>query len=444
MDNYEFGALVEGNFLLYLALIGIVGIVYFLLYRKVIVGILDPYFIYVVSTVFAVADVFLLYFVNGITLYYFTHFLLTQAAFLVGFFMLKVFRNKVITSASENAHKYDDRTIRNILILVQTIVFLLFFIIQVYVYLVNGIPLFYESRLDFYSGGGGFGFMARVLMVLSLFFCYLFLLNTFRYAKTLTFLWRLFFGGMFLFYLSTLILSGGKSSILVPLSVFFAFLYTSGRRSLITNITNRYFWWFVLGLLALVSIIILVQSTEEEAVFPILAIFYRFIVSGDVYWYTYPNDVIRTYNITANGFAWLFNDILGLFRFMSWKDFGEHPGVYFYSYHHFTEVTKGPNMRHNVFGLLFFGYFGGIVYSFILGLLQSFVRFFLSSVRSNNVILNFIIVYLFVQSPAIEPDVTLFLFSVNNLLLILPVLIVFLFLSVAIYNLKWSVKSIFQ
>lgn len=39
-----------------------------------------------------------------------------------------------------------------------------------------------------------------------------------------------------------------------------------------------------------------------------------------------------------------------------------------------TDVLSGPNARHNVFGLFYFGAVGGTVYSFILGWLVGFIR----------------------------------------------------------------------
>lgn len=436
MDNYEFETLVESNFPLYLGCLLLVSIVYYFLYRKIVFTILDPFFIYIVSTVFAIADVLIMAFTKAIKPYYISSFLFSQSAFLLGFYTLKGFSNKKINF--KLVKNLDFSKSKGTVICI--VFFVIFFVVQCTVYYLRGIPILFDSRLDYYNEGGGFGVMARILGVLSMFVCFLIFkiaIDNFKTLSTSTWFALAF---MFLFYLLTQVLSGGKSAVLTPITILFSYLYISDRKHLIKKISKKYFFLIVLFSLSLVSVIILIQSGDDSQPPPWLALIYRLVVSGDVYWYVYPNDVIKTYHIKANGFVWLFNDFLGLFRLISWSDLGTHPGIYFYNYHHPTDATRGPNIRHNVFGLMYFGYYGGIFYSFCLGLMLSFFRFVLVALKSKNIFFKFSVVYLFINCTMIEPDVTLFFLSLNNLLIMLPILFLITVFIQGFLSIEWEKK----
>ena len=44
------------------------------------------------------------------------------------------------------------------------------------------------------------------------------------------------------------------------------------------------------------------------------------------------------------------------------------------AYHNKVNLFKGPNPRHNILGYVYIGYYGGILFSFIIGLFFSFIR----------------------------------------------------------------------
>lgn len=49
-------------------------------------------------------------------------------------------------------------------------------------------------------------------------------------------------------------------------------------------------------------------------------------------------------------------------------------GFQLFQYHYDVDIMTGPNSRHNVFGLFYFGFLGSIIFSFLVGYLSSFFR----------------------------------------------------------------------
>ncbi|MFY0253351.1 O-antigen polymerase [Chitinophaga sp. 30R24] len=423
MNNYDFLELLVSHSGLYLFILLMTGSVYFILLRRIIKTPIDPLFLVIVSTIFGCADVIFMYATNAINIYYFSSFLLTQFAFILGFFSLHSFEHKRIVIASAK-RRYPSLELTNINFLV---LIGLYVIIQLFVYWKNGIPLFYESRLDYYEGGSGFGIFSRILDVLSLFVCCMLIeWKVMKKLNNVPFL-LIWVGGGF-FYFLTLILSGSKGSIFTILFIVFAYYYVSANIEQILCIWRKYRMLLIIGGLGIVLVIISIQSivNKQQDSSSLILLGYRFIASGDIYWYTYPNSVLLTYPASVGGgMLTLFNDFLGLFRLIDWNSFPEYPGVYFYKYHHASDLTQGANMRHNIFGLLYFGYIGSIFYSMLLGILGSFIRFFLPRIQGGGFYFKFICIYFFLKVGVIDADMTLFMTCVDNLALVLPMIFIF-------------------
>ncbi|QEH39759.1 O-antigen polymerase [Chitinophaga sp. XS-30] len=426
MDNYEFLKIFSSNLHIYVLVLISLSVLYYLLFRKVIYGIMDPYFLSLVYSTFATSVVVFLYFTEHISTYLFINFCLSQTAFFIGFFALR--KVNLLNTPKETSRPLGNTPFTKLIFFLITSS--MFIVFQFYTYWERGIPLFYASRLEYFEGGSGFGIFSRFLSVLTVVSLYAFmdLLSSRKAYKSFSLFFYACFYVLVLF--ASLLLSGSKSSFLIIMFVAFSYFYFNGRINELMAVWKKWRTIILSSCFILVLFIITIQGGQEggNILTSITMLGYRFMSSGDIFWYSYPNDLVFTYPYHINGFQMLFNDLLGFLRVYSWEQLRFHPGEYFYKLHHYSEITQGANARHNLFGLLYFGYGGSVIFSFCLGLLVSFVRFQLPRYsRYKGIILPSFAAFLFIKGLSLEGDPTLFFTSLNNVLVVFfPVLIIYL------------------
>lgn len=426
MNNYEFYAVALDNINFFLILIVSSLLVHYLIFRYQVPSILDPYFLAVVSSAFCMADVFLLYFTDHTTSYVFSNYIFTQLSFFLGLFTFGV-RRKWTSIEVEPAKE------PRIKIKTDLLAFYFFSIVylldQAAIYLLKGIPLLMQSRLETFADGGGLGVLGRISDVCSVFSLYLFFsvikIDKFRISEIPKYL-------VLLLIFATFLLSGSKSSFLIVFNIFwcyivFAFLKGGNYMFFLRILKNNIKPILAISLLIVSGIIFIQTSREvqnpEDRLNPILSLALRFVHSGDVYWYAYPNNVYLTIP-SDHWFAALFNDPLGFLRIISWDKMPEALGITLKNIHHPSDILQGPNARHNVFGLIYYGFFGSILFSYFLGLFLGFVRNKLYLLLSYNKLGGFIFTYLMLKIAAIDSDPMLTITYLTNLIFIFPVIYV--------------------
>ena len=423
MNNFEFYDFALNNILLYVSILFFSILLHFFVFKYQVKSIFDPYLLAVVSSVFCTTVVVFLYITNNISFYLFFNYLLTQSAFVAGLYFFKVVkRNKEFYSMPNSKYMYSN-----------SVAFYFFSIIylisQCLIYFYKGIPLFMDSRLETFSAGGGSGILGRIADVSSIFSIYAFFLiikfNNFKFNDLIKYL-------ILLLILLTFFLSGSKSNFLIIFSVFWCSIifnkikgreYFSNLKFLKKAIKPLILFSFFIVLL-----IIKVQSsksniTDENSLNPILAFVLRLVHSGDVYWYSYPNNVY----LSINGDRWfsaLFTDTLGLLRVVEWDKLPEAIGITLKNIHHPSDIPQGPNARHNVFGIIYFGFLGSIVFSFCLGFILSFIRNKLPQLVSNDFLGGGIFTYLMCKGSAIDTDPMLTITYFDNLIFVFPILFI--------------------
>ena len=117
-----------------------------------------------------------------------------------------------------------------------------------------------------------------------------------------------------------------------------------------------------------------------------------------------------------------------MFRIYRWEDLPPAIGITLKTMHHPSKVPEGPNARHNVFGLVYFGFWGSILFSFLLGCIISFTRNMLPLILKDNLVAGVIFAYLVIKMSGLDSDPMLVLTYVNNLLFVLPILLLFVLL----------------
>ncbi len=428
MNNYDFYFLFYKNQLLFWLSLAICLCLFYFVYRRYIVNFLDPLLFSYIITSFGATDVLLMYLTHSIKTYYLVNYLLTQSAFFLGLWLFKPF------NSIKNEYKIRTLTIPNeelVMKIFFIICSLLLILIQLQVYAVAGIPIISNSRLDTFSGGSGFGIFSRVIEVVQIFsitLLFYFFINI--KAINLGFVMKIYCYMFAVLLVLFAILNGSKSGILLIIfSAFCAWVFSYNKdvnNSVLSFLSKYKLYILVFALLSAITVIML-QSDGDANMNPIEILAMRFVFSGDVYWYAYPNDVIIGFN-NYNGFKALFTDLIGFLRLDSWDNLTGHFGIDLYKYHHSTQVTQGPNARHNVFGLLYFGFWGSYVFSFVLGIVFSFIRNILPILLPKNFLSMCILSYLFIKVvPAIDTDPILCITYIDNLLFITPFLLLLVF-----------------
>lgn len=435
MNNYEFYAILLANVDTFLLSMFISFMFYFILFRKRITSVLDPIILQIIASVFGFTVVLFLFLVNAITPLVFTSYVVTQLAFFAGFFTFKTSR------PSAAAISFDRNWVQIKLCFLYLSAILVF--LQFYIYSQRGIPLLMESRLEYYTGGSGFGIFSRIVDVLLVACIYLYFDLLFNKKIRLT---NLFYTGIFLLIVLFLVLSGSKSSFIAVGFVLYCYLqYNAGNLSALRNISvvlKKSAKWIIIVAVIFTIFIIVVQSrNEDESLNPVFALILRFVHNADVFWYAYPENTYLRIN-GSEPFKALFTDLLGYFRIYSWEEMPQAIGIDLKQIHHPSDVLSGPNARHNVFGLIYFGFWGAIPFSYIMGLLLSFIRHRLAFVMPRNFFAGILFTLLYIKSTAIEGDPMLAFTYFNNCLIVFPAVFVSFLFFYELFKLSYRYSNI--
>ncbi len=416
-------------------------ILYLFIFKKYIYSVFDPFLLYTLSSASSAAVVFFMHNKGLIANHYFMSFILTEMAFIAGFFTMRPVKFGRIVSTSFKPYSYYFSNSDFIVILYFLSSFL-YIISQLIVYKLVGIPLLMESRWAVFSGGSGIGLLSRVIDV-TLYVTIFLLLYRFFYVQRKNLLIRLYDFFIFVFIIITSFLSGSRMTFLsIVFIAFFIDIFLRRLRfdkKMLVNkkIKNYQFIIFLLALLAAIGVIIIQVKVAYGTVKinPISALLIRFVKFGDVYMLAYPNDVL-THLKWANSFLALFKDLLGFFRIIPWDKLPEAFGFQIYHYIYNTGVITGPTPRFNVFGLFYFGFYGSVIYSYCIGLTVSFFRNKFYFVVFPNILGGIIYTLFSINSLVFILDAAVAIRNFFNIFLVLPALILIA------YVVSYSVKQV--
>ena len=419
------------NIPLYVLILMTVSFLNYILFKKLTFGSFDPIWIMVMALIFNLTMALYVFFEYksikvGDLVYIITSFL----SFVIGTYSIKLFMGrwhgtKEISSAlSQQFVTTNDKAFIRIFIYLSTGIMVIAFSIRAYFL---GIPIFsadpeYQKVM---MNKGGFGVVTRIIE--PLIYCNLLLLF---YARTAG-LWRSkTIYVYFIIPIMILLSSGSKGSLI---TIYFAYFFSSTYISLKTRVTTisisfKRILPFVLVVL-LYSVLVLflraIGTAEDNAYEFVLKTFLlRFIAYGDGLFYFFSNNLLNYINYSPLEYIWgyLIVPVGALFRLVDYQiTLGlEISGIMF------GIDNFGPNPTMFVEGLVYFGYIGGVVYCFILGVLFSFVRFVAVGINiRKNILRLFVFGISNLMSLAITSDMLLFAATaINNFIILLPVLFV--------------------
>ncbi|RPD40483.1 O-antigen polymerase [Chitinophaga barathri] len=379
------------------------GVIYYFLFRKQVYSLFDPLLIQLFSNVISASTV-IFCFLKGIVEYKFlVSFILTELALFAGFFVFKPISAQFPTIPPQ--------PLRISLKITSAILFrvaaFLFIVFQLYSYKQIGIPLFSDkSRLTLYEGTGYIFYIIGTAQFITI---YLLIDKLFRKDFFVNQLGNLFFNvTVLLFTVLTFILSGSKSNLLSLIVAIFAYVLYSPNLGISSDLFEKVRSKLKLLFIASVffSIMIISITAGTNLGNSILMLLYRIVGYGDIYVMAYHDTVLQQID-PAGSFNYLFGG--NLFSFLNHFLFLDiyRPKVLGFQ---ITEIIygddlgTGPNARHNIFGYIFYGWAGAILFSFILGLLLGFFRNKLYSKLPKNIFGSLIYAILFIQATALPSD----------------------------------------
>lgn len=337
----------------------------YLLFRKHIFSIFDPLLYYILITeAFCIADVVFMGYYELIKTKHVVQYLLSEAALFAGIFLFRARIPPPLTDKKDQ-HGY-------ILRYLYRLSLVLFVGLNIFVYTTRGIPLLVENRLEIFRGGGGFGFIARMFDVLIVIIIY-FLLEVHRQRG-----WRWREWTALLLIATIQVLSGAKSAALtlvfiVSLHAFYSGGFSGGElrsRRLLKQLTLAAVGGFL--------IVAQVQISDVEIGGRNLTLLnqaaLRFVNNGDAFIYAYSDNLIDRLD-DSNPMGALFREYLAFFRFATPEQLPMHLGMQMSKAYNGLDATTQTNAKHNIFGYVYFGTLGGVLYSFLLGVGISLLRY---------------------------------------------------------------------
>lgn len=395
-------------------------LVYYLLYRGVLGSIFDPLTLQVIGSMFGFSVVLFLYFKDLISYYYFTNYLFTQSAFFLGFFLIK--QRSLINV------NYPLLRIKNDLLITETC-FVVFATLNVAFQLISyalvGIPMFKESRLETYMEGGGIGLIGRLLSSLVVLGLFTGIVTFFKTKKKSLKIGIIIYTALTAIFF---LLSGSRSSFITFFLILFFYKAMSNQEKKESD--NKNLYW----LIGIVGVAIFIMYLKADSLLDASSDFLKRIVGfGDVYWAGYPENNLDKIE-PANPFYAIFGDLLASYRIVSWDQIPKAIGLQLFNINYpYWDVTFGSNARHNVFGLVYFGYLGSIFFSFFVGLFLGVFRMWGFKKMRNTGVIGMMYCVLYMRIASIETDIGFVISELNSLLM---TFIVVTPLTLMLYNFR--------
>ncbi|ADB40907.1 O-antigen polymerase [Spirosoma linguale] len=348
---------------------------YLYIYKKYIYSVIDPLFIFAITIAFA--SVLVIQIVqNPLDI---MHFFLCQLALWLGFFI--GYKKLVITSDSEfTNHQFTDETL---LRYVTYLLFCVYIISNLLIAYIKGFALFSEvpTEAKIANFQGGFGFFRKVnwgvgtFVSTSLIFMYL------RSKKIINFLLLL----IVVFFTA---LEGSKSAILVIIISAGFILYHPAFHD-DRKIIKKFQRFLPISLIGVMGVFFTVLMKENNSFDEsIIAFFRRLLYSGDsvIYYYIPVNIEYFSHFSPFDYVSRVTNPILGLFRIQEYKEALGNIMVENLRPPNFTGgVTVGPNTPYYIEGRIYFGFWGALPYSALIGYIYAMIRVhYFSIVKSSS------------------------------------------------------------
>ena len=430
VDNAEyFNVLLDNKTYYSLSLIATM-LIYYVFLRRFVFSMLDPLFYNFFFSALASSTVFFLWSVDKIDDLLLFHFVFTQSIFFVFFvFFEKIFSVYFFRLKRSKIHFFSQWD--NFFYFCSLSSFVFLFSLSVYFF---GIPALNEmdggSRLQNYNDSL-FSNIKRFLDVFYVVIVFFALKIIFISNNGLVGRFLAYFGLMIVIFYGVSL--GSKSFFVEFLSVIFLFFFWFFGSS--SNPLNRYVKFLIP--IALFGCILMIYSKSANAFYYLV---YRLVISGDTFYMSYPDNAYLLID-SANWFVATFNGILKNLHVISQDEVLTPLGYKLYRLYYPVDYI-GPNPRHNVFGLIYYGFFGAFFYSAILGLVLGLCRGLWRARRGGRWFESILFSLLIVAASRLELDIALAITGFINALVIYPLIFILFYFLYRFFS--FSSSSFFE
>ncbi|WP_419801107.1 O-antigen polymerase [Mucilaginibacter sp.] len=419
MEFGEFFILIYQDLYFYGTIYLLFLLLYFFIFKNEIWGILDPLLLETISMGSAAFCVFVLAYLNSIKYKYLFSFVATELGLIIGIKISKylpkiIFKNPIFKNQNPNSFA--------IFLFITEILSLTMEIISL---VTIGIVVLNENinHVSAYEGFGiikAFLFSSRSILFTSLIYKKFHLKKKYSIFDIICFI---------IMFLGT-VTNGSKSAILSFFSIYFISIYPD-----VYNGIRRKLKINFLLILAIVSfpLLVITLTSNRNLLSSLLALFGRFVASGDVFVLGYNDAVLK--HIKESSF----------FRYVFYPGFGTilktigisitPPSIIGYDINEYWYNNRevGPNARHNYLGLVFFGYYWSILYSSLLGFIFGYARklYKNSNPAKQNYAVHIFLVLFILYAFTIITDINVFL---NNIFWITALIIIIFGMSKVFFH----------
>lgn len=345
--------IIDYRYILILILFLLINII---LYRNYIYNIFDQFlFSLIIMTFWSVTIMFL--YINGyVHIKYTLQYFLNIFLFYIG---IRTWKKE------DNINKvYFNSNVRKVFIFISIILYLT---TTLFLYIKVGSPaLSGESRINFYKD---YGIIKRIKDVSTSFYLYSLCIVTINSDSDYKKRKRYLFVILTVFFLIDALLSGAKSMILSLIFSYSFLIYLYNKK-----ITKKEFKNLI-KICVLISLFFIIYLGKDILAFIYDKFIIGFILRGDTIFIFYPKVDKIMEKVDFSYIQTVFGELLGILGLDSLITEKLsvmqkiYKVVYGYTY------NGAPNAIFPVIGLMKFGYWGSLVYSYFLGVIISFIRF---------------------------------------------------------------------
>lgn len=367
MSSSDFFVLLFSNLDNFLIALFLTSFVYIVLIKIFTEGVLDPLFMVFIYSAFCFFTVLILFFNDAIQGRYLFSYLSTQFSLYLG---MAFFGSKI----GFIQKRRNTETNRSVIDLNAKLIFyfftMLFVTSQLYIFFTQGFPIFMPSRLDYLSSTAGLiKVFSRIkdLIFIPYLICLFYMLSYgSKYLNRLSIV-------LILFTVFSVVMNGGKSSLILIASVFFIYsLYITKNN----DFKSVFFIKRNVKKILLISIFaaLFISFLTISEVNPFILIYYRLFSSGDVYFMSYPNGIIESLKNNNEWYINLFSSPLSIFGLLDAGFKTENIGFTLKNITEGVQSNTGPNSRFNIVAYLYLSPLSSMLFSFLIGLFISAAR----------------------------------------------------------------------
>jgi hypothetical protein len=340
------------------------GLCYLL--RRYIFSLIDPLFFFlVINESFCIAEVLFMWHFRMIDQRVTLNYVLTETAMIAGVlqFRPRPREEALVPPPGAGIPRLSFRVLYQLSLA-------LFVALHLLVYAERGIPVLQDTRLSIYQSTG-WGIVDRAFDVLLVIIVY-YLIDLLRRRRWMFAEW------MSLLVVVTIeLLSGAKIAVLEIFFIAGLASYFMGTHRRFFSLRSRAFLVSVLVAVAAALAVVTIQSRNSVEsgldLSPVDSLVLRLVASGDAFVYAYPENFV-TYLDGSHPVSAVLKEYLAFFRLVPDADLPAHIGVQLSQYFTGNGSMFQTNAKPNLFGLVYFGFWGSIVYSYLTGSLIGLVR----------------------------------------------------------------------